>query len=363
MRRIFLRFFFTMLGAMVFAFVVVLGLTFWLMPTPPSAELREVIRPIAGLIILIRTVPGLICMAAVCYVLARQMARPLEHLRTAIRRFSAGDLQQRASPALGRRRDEIGQLARDFDAMAERIAALLSAQQRLLRDISHELRSPLARQQIAIGLLRERIEDAKSIATIDRIELEAERLDNLIAELLTLARLDNDSEQDARTSFDLAEIVRSVVADANYEATRRNRSVRLLDCHPCRIDGTHAVIRRAIDNVVRNAVRHTADGSTVDVTLEPGPVARLRVRDHGPGVPDDALGDIFRPFYRLDDARDRNAGGTGIGLAIAHRAVQHHGGQITAQNAPTGGLAVEIRLPTGRPADETDENPKPPVEP
>jgi two-component system, OmpR family, sensor histidine kinase CpxA len=345
MRRIFLRFFFTMLGAMLLAFIVVLGLTFWLMPTPPSEELRNVIRPIAGLIILIRTVPGLICMAVVCYVLARQMARPLERLRTAIRRFAAGELDQRVSPELGRRRDEIGQLARDFDAMAERIALLLSSQQRLLRDISHELRSPLARQQIAIGLLRERITDEKSAATIDRIELEAERLDDLIAELLTLARLDNDSEHDTTSSFDLAELVRSVVADANFEATRRNRRVQLLQCDACSINGTQSVLRRAVDNVVRNAVRHTADGTNVDVTLICDSDAVLRVRDRGPGVPAAALDDIFRPFFRVENARDRNSGGSGIGLAIAHRAVSHHRGRISARNADNGGLEVEILIP------------------
>ena len=169
MRRIFLRFFLSMLGAMFLALAIGVGLTLWLIPLPPGEELRESIRPIAGTLILVRTVPAFVCIGFVCYLLARQMARPMEKLRTAIRRFAAGDLDQRVSHALGHRRDEIGELARDFDAMAERIATLLSSQQRLLRDISHELRSPLARQQIAIGLVRERVDDPRATTAIDRV--------------------------------------------------------------------------------------------------------------------------------------------------------------------------------------------------
>lgn len=345
MRRIFLRFFLATLGAMFLAFVVGIGLTFWLMPMPRGVELRESIRPIAGTIILIRTVPAFVCMGIVCYLLARQLARPMETLRTAIRRFAAGDLDQRVSHALGDRRDEIGELARDFDAMAERIATLLSSQQRLLRDISHELRSPLARQQIAIGLLRERLDDPRAAKTIDRVELEAERLNDLIAELLTLARIDNDAEQEAPTTFDLADVLRSVVEDANFEATRRNRSVRLATCHACKVVGTQSVLRRAIENVVRNAVRYTADGTPVDVALHTGAMAVICVRDHGPGVADNVLGDIFRPFFRVDDARGRDSGGTGIGLAITHRAIHRHGGTIRARNAESGGLEIELTIP------------------
>ncbi|MCB9854984.1 MAG: HAMP domain-containing protein [Phycisphaerales bacterium] len=345
MRRIFLRFFLATLGAMILAFVVGIGLTFWLMPMPHGVELRESIRPIAGTIILVRTVPAFVCMGIVCYLLARQLARPMEKLRTAIRRFAAGDLDQRVSHALGHRHDEIGELARDFDAMAERIATLLSSQQRLLRDISHELRSPLARQQIAIGLVRERIEDPRARTAIDRVELEAERLNDLIAELLTLARIDNDAEQEAPTRFDLADDLRSIVEDANFEAARRNRSVRIVECQPCLVEGIQSVLRRAIENVVRNAVRYTADGTTVEVTLQAGSQVVVRVRDHGPGVAENALGDIFRPFFRVDDARGRDSGGTGIGLAITHRAIHRHGGTIQARNADSGGLEIELTIP------------------
>lgn len=358
MRRIFFRFFFSMLGAMILAFILVIALTLWLLPTPmpPDNELREFIRPLLGRIILVRTVPGLVCMALVCYFLARQMARPLERLRTAIRRFAAGDLNQRATPGLGRRRDEIGQLARDFDAMAERIATLLSNQQRLLRDISHELRSPLARQQIAIELVREQLAESNGSSAIDRVELEAERLNDLIAELLTLARIDNDADGESPATFDLADLLGDVVSDANFEARSRRRAVQLDAPGTCRMLGTPSVLRRAIENVIRNAVRYTAEGTTVDVHLRAGPSAVLTVRDFGPGVPDEALDHIFRPFFRVDDARDRESGGTGIGLAIAHRAIRRHGGTIIARNAPGGGLEVEIAVP--RP-EEGDAGQKP----
>lgn len=351
MRRIFLRFFFSMLGAMILAFVIGIGLTFWLMPLPPGEELRASIRPIAGTLILVRTVPAFVCIGIVCYLLARQMARPMEKLRTAIQRFAAGDLDQRVSPALGRRRDEVGQLARDFDAMAERIATLLSSQQRLLRDISHELRSPLARQQIAIELVRERLIDSSGAAAIDRVELEAERLNDLIAELLTLARLDNDADREMPRVLDLADLVRTVVADANFEASRRNRTVVLVECVTCPVAGTPAVLRRAIENVVRNAVRYTHEGTSIDVTVRRNSHATVIVRDRGPGVPADALDDIFRPFFRVANARDRESGGIGIGLAITHRAVHRHGGSISARNHPDGGLEVAMRIPLGRPED------------
>ncbi|HPF41193.1 MAG TPA: ATP-binding protein [Phycisphaerae bacterium] len=345
MRRIFLRFFLSVLGAMFLALSIGIGLTLWLIPRPPGGELHEAIRPIAGMILLVRTVPALVCIGCVCYLLARQMARPMEKLRTAIRGFAAGDLDQRVSHTLGHRRDEIGQLARDFDAMAERIATLLSSQQRLLRDISHELRSPLARQQIAIELVRERLNDPRATTAIDRVELEAERLNDLIAELLTLARIDNDAERETPGPVDLADVVRSVVEDAHFEATRRERSVRLVECQSCVVEGTQSVLRRAIENVVRNAVRYTADGTSVEVRVSVDAQATICVRDHGPGVAENALSDIFRPFFRVDDARGRESGGTGIGLAITHRAIQRHGGAIRARNADDGGLEVEMTLP------------------
>lgn len=362
MRRIFFRFFFSMLGAMILAFLVVGTLTFWLLPQPPDNELRHFIRPLLGRIILLRTVPGLVCMALVCYVLARQMARPLERLRTAIRQFAAGDLTQRATPALGRRRDEVGQLARDFDAMAERIATLLSSQQRLLRDISHELRSPLARQQIAIELVRQQMTDERGASAIDRVALEAERLNGLIAELLTLARLDDNAGRETPTRFSLDEIIRSVIADAEFEAESRDRHVRLLECTPCTIEGTRLNLRRAIENVVRNAVRYTANGTDVEVRLRANSQAIVTVRDHGPGVPEEALDDIFRPFFRVQDARDRESGGVGIGLAIAQRAVERHGGRIAARNAENGGLEVKIEIPVHSGTDTSADSKVVPIE-
>lgn len=284
-----------------------------------------------------------------CYGLARYLSAPVRRLRTAARRLASGDLTARAGSATSRRRDEIADLARDFDYMAERVETLVASQRRLLRDISHELRSPLARVSVALGLARRAAGDAATPA-LDRIERDAERLNDLIGQLLTLTRLENNAEQPEQVPIALAELVELVVADAQFEAAAVQRQVVFAASADCTVLGSPELLRRAIENVVRNAVRYTPAGTTVTVTLGPvsdggAPRARLEVRDHGPGVPADALQDIFRPFYRVADARDRHSGGTGLGLAITAQAVRRHSGRISAENAPGGGLIVRIELP------------------
>jgi two-component system sensor histidine kinase CpxA len=285
----------------------------------------------------------------VCYALARYLTAPIRRLRTAARRVADGDLTVRVAATAGRRRDEIGDLGRDFDFMAERLEALLAAQHRLLRDVSHELRSPLARLNVALGIAR-RHAPAVTEPALDRIEREAERLNELIGQVLTLSRLDSSRESAAEVEIWLATLLRDVVTDAEFEAAGRQRRVRLVACDECVIAGTPELLRRAIENVVRNAMQYTADGTDVEVALHcphAGDAGRaaIVVRDHGPGVPEASLADIFRPFFRVGDARDRTTGGTGLGLAITHRAVQLHGGTVRAANAPDGGLIVEIILP------------------
>ncbi len=288
----------------------------------------------------------------VCYALALYLTAPVLRLRAAARRLAAGELSVRVAAGRGRRRDEIGDLARDFDYMAERVEALVSAQQRLLRDISHELRSPLARLSVALGLAR-RAASVEAEVNLDRIERETERLNNLIGQLLTLSRLESGSGAPEQTAISLAQLVQEVAADAEFEAAESNRHVRVVAADECTVVGSPELLRRAIENVVRNAVQFTRAGTEVEVILRSAtdkapPRAVLEVRDHGPGVPAVELADIFRPFYRVADARERHTGGTGLGLAITAQAVRLHGGSVSANNAPEGGLLVRVELPARR---------------
>ncbi|MCU1265614.1 MAG: hypothetical protein JWM21_1932 [Acidobacteria bacterium] len=286
-----------------------------------------------------------------CYGLASYLTTPIRKLRGTTHEFADGNLGARAAGRLVKRRDEIGQLGSDFNTMAERLQSMVAAQHRLLGDISHELRSPLARMSVALELARKRAEsNAKS--ALDRIEHEAETLNEMIGQLLKLTRLESGTDGLKRTEVDLAQLVREVADDADFEARSRNRSVHVVNCDECSTQGTEELLRSAIENVVRNAVRYTAEGTEVEVTLRlkngNENSAVISVRDHGQGVPEEAMDKIFHPFYRTEDARDRESGGSGLGLAIASRAVRLHGGRVQAVNAATGGLEVTISLPAER---------------
>ena len=290
-----------------------------------------------------------------CYGLARYLTTPIRKLRGTTHEFANGNLAARVSSRLVKRRDEIGQLGRDFNQMAERLESMVAAQHRLLGDISHELRSPLARMNVALELARNRAgSEAKS--ALDRIERESETLNEMIGHLLTLTRLESGTRGLQQADVDLAHLVREVAEDADFEAQSRNRSVHIITCDECSTVGTEELLRSAIENVVRNAVRYTAEGTQVEITLRaPNGAAGngnegavISVRDHGDGVPDEAMEKIFRPFYRTEDARDRESGGSGLGLAITSRAVRLHGGSVSAANAPSGGLEVTIKLPISR---------------
>ncbi len=281
----------------------------------------------------------------VCYGLAWHLTSPIRQLRAAAQRLGTGDLTTRVSIRSKGRGDEVTDLVRDFNRMAERIEKLMLAQKQLVRDVSHELRSPLARLNVALGLAR-RTASPAAAAPLDRIEQEAERLNEMIGELLTLSLLESDSARFDKESFDLSDVVDEVVRDADFEAASRNRRVSYDAAGPLMMAGNREMVRRALENVVRNAVRYTAEGTSVEVTMEESSNhAVVRVRDYGPGVPEDVLQHIFRPFYRIAEARDRQSGGAGIGLAITERAVLLHSGEVQASNAPDGGLMVEFRLP------------------
>lgn len=282
--------------------------------------------------------------ATVCYLLARSLTSPLLKMRETVHQIASGNLSARTGNVLAGRRDEIAELGRDFDRMAERVEALVTSQQRLLADISHELRSPLARLGVAVDLAKRR--GATDVADlVGRIEIEAARLDEMIGELLVLNRLESDAEIQHET-LDLEALVREIVEDADFEAQSANRSVALAGAEPCRVDGDRDLLRRAVENVVRNAVRYTAEETTVEVRVScEADGCAVTVRDRGPGVPAEDLENLFKPFYRVAGARERNTGGVGLGLAITERAVARHGGTVTTANAADGGLVVEIRLP------------------
>jgi two-component system sensor histidine kinase CpxA len=279
-----------------------------------------------------------------CYLITRHITSPLVRLQKAAAGIARGNLDTRVSPALGRRRDEIAALGRDFDRMAERVETLLAGQKRLLGDVSHELRSPLSRLVVALGLAKKAPSDQTS-EHLARIELEAHRLDNLIGQLLTLSRIDSGGHATANTSFDLANLVHEVASDADFEARAHSRNVVVTAADDCAITGSEEVLRSAIENVVRNAARYTREGTTVEVSLsKESEKAVLLVRDHGPGVPEEMLKEIFLPFRRAPASDETASEGAGLGLAIAQRAVTLHGGTIRAMNAADGGLIVEVEL-------------------
>src|ERR1700686_3454301 len=319
-------------------YTVVLGL-----PPGPRVFFGPRGMPVPGLII------AIISSGLVCYFLSWYLTKPIVRLRTATRQLAAGDLTARIGAPAGKS-DEVGGLMRDFDAMAERIETLMKAQSRLLNDISHELRSPLARLNVALGLARQRA-GVESADMLDRIELEAARLNELIGRILTLARLEDGEQRVPQTPVPLAELVANVAEDAEFEAQERHCHVHtVIPEGDWGVRGNDSLLHSAIENVVRNGIRYTQEGTSVEIELAReksagGAEAVLRGSDSGPGVPADALGKLFEPFYRLDDARGRLTGGVGLGLAITERAVRFHGGKVSAFNRAEGGLMVEIRLP------------------
>jgi two-component system sensor histidine kinase CpxA len=224
----------------------------------------------------------------------------------------------------------------------------VNAQSRLLTDISHELRSPLARLNVALELARQR-SGVEARSALDRIDREANRLNELIQKLLTIARLEAGGESIEKVPVHLELIVHEIARDAAFEAQSRHCEVEATVIDDCVVMGSPSLLHSAIENVVRNAIRYTQEGTSVEIGLERSDVdkgeAVVRVTDSGPGVPEDALDKLFRPFYRIDDARGRETGGVGLGLSITDRAVRLHGGTIRVSNRPQGGLMVEIRLP------------------
>jgi two-component system, OmpR family, sensor kinase len=277
--------------------------------------------------------------------LAWYFSKPIHSLRSAFEAVAGGDLDTRLGSDMGLRRDELADLGRDFDSMAERLRKLVEGQRRLLHDVSHELRSPLARLQAAIGLARQQPE--KIEASLARIEHESVRMEQLIDELLTLSKLEATVPGDATDEIDLGELLLHVLDDAKFEAEANDRGLEFNGNCAVLVAGNPELLQRAIENVVRNALKHTAVGSNVEVTAQADAVRkeiRIAVLDRGPGVPPGELQAIFEPFFRGAGAV-RNSDGHGLGLAIAQRVIRSHGGRIVAANRESGGLCIDIILP------------------
>ena len=291
-----------------------------------------------------RIAVSILIAGVVCYLLALYLTSPVKKLKQAVQQFAEGNLAVRVGPQLAGRRDELADLGREFDHMAERIAALISSQKRLLADISHELRSPLARLTVALELARKNT-TGKGMSALDRIEMESERVNQMVGQLLALTRLESGAESVPPEMVSLEELVQQVMDDANYEAKPHNKEVKAVQLEQCRVRGSAELLRSGIENVIRNAIRYTAPGTAVEVSLSwKLDSAVLTVRDHGPGVPEAELAHIFEPFYRVSEARERTSGGVGLGLSIAERTVKLHGGNIRAENVGDG-LLVTIELP------------------
>ena len=279
---------------------------------------------------------------ATSLVLARYLSSPIARLQKASRALAAGALDTRVGRPFTRRKDEVGTLARDFDTMAERLQALVTDKETLLRDVSHELRSPLARIRVALALAQRRSEQC-SQPDLMRIERETERLDTLVGQVMTLTRL-RTATQPRREPVELDALIGEVVEDARFEHPQS--SIEYKCGAVARLSGDPDGLKSAIENVVRNALAYSEPGRPISVQLEVTvEEAIVRVLDRGPGVPPEELTRIFEPFYRTDKSRDHRNGGQGIGLAITARVMELHGGSVAASNRADGGLEVVLRVP------------------
>ena len=273
------------------------------------------------------------------WLLTVRLVRPMLKLRQTVVAFGNGDLGSRVN---SKSPDEMGDLARSFDQMADRLQTLLTAERRLLQDVSHELRSPLARLGFAIELART---SPNKESAYDRIKREAQRLNVLVGELLQVTRAEGDPGSRNLEPIDVGALVRTVAEDCSIEAEVRHCRIIERNDEKIIVTGDRELLHRAVENIVRNAIRHSPEENLIEVLCrKEKDQVLVGIRDYGSGVPEELLTDIFRPFFRVDDDRNRSSGGVGLGLAIAQRAVSIHHGGITAKNMQPG-LLVEITLP------------------
>ncbi len=299
---------------------------------PPGGPRLPLLPMLAGLL------ASLLCAAG----LAWYIAKPIRHLRQAFDAAAKGDLEIRVSPSMGGRRDELADLGHDFDRMTEHLQVLMAGQKRLLHDVSHEMRSPLARLQAAIGLARQ--QPMRMADSLQRIEREGERMNLLVGELLTLSRLEA-GVTGALENVDMGELLAGIVEDARFEGAAQQIDIVYTPGEMAEIQANPELLHRAVENVVRNALRFSAAGGAIHIAAGrvDGERFQISIGDDGPGVPESQLENIFKPFFRGD--AQNTVGGYGLGLAIAQRVIAAVNGEIQAKNKLGGGLLVEIDLP------------------
>ncbi len=300
--------------------------------------------PWAGLTL--RLIIAILISGLICYLLSRYLTKPLRSLRQTARSLAKGHLHARVGPLTGHQTDEIAELSVEFDEMAAKLQFLLQSKDRLLQDISHELRSPLARLQVAIELARQKTEQ-KAKHEFNRMEIETVRLNKLIGEILEFSRLEH-SDKLSKSKVNLASLLEQITQDANFEFSHTTPRVKMETLQPCHTNIDERLIHRAVENVLRNALRYSPDDQPVFVALHihsDDKEVHIEIKDHGPGIPEDEVKHVFSPFYRLDSAREERTGGFGLGLAIAQQAISLHGGRIQIKNRRTSGLQVDIILP------------------
>lgn len=330
--------------------VVIPGLgDYRLIADPKGITLARIIK--RPRVIALPLLISIISSVLICLLLARYLVRPIKQLQEATREVAKGHFEVWVADSLNHRKDELGDLARDFDLMTAQLKTLIESQQQLLSDVSHELRSPLARLQAAHGLLQKRVTllsdpdwpaEAREEA-LQRIDREIEKMSNLISQIISLSRLDTASSELYIERFDLTELVQSIIDDANFEAGFER--VGLETRQNLMVSAQRNLLISAIENVIRNAMKYSRDYSTVEVHLSHEALfTDIVICDKGPGVPEDKLENIFDAFTRLDEARQTDQGGHGIGLALAKKIMQKHGGSILAHNRASGGLCVTLRL-------------------
>lgn len=307
----------------------------------PHRPWRQVILDnVLGVFLLAILFSGLIS-----YGLARYISSPIRALRNATKQLAAGDLSTRVLPTLPTRQDELYSLAQDFDHMAEQLDRSVAAQKRLIQDISHELRSPVARLQFALALARKRLNQDSS-QELDRIESECTQINNIITTLLNLPAFELDPSLALTDQVDIAVLLETLCDDLNYDSQRASIYYVNRLTQPVIFLASAQLLRSAFENILKNAQHYSEPTDAIRLTIEmQDRNIHIQCCDQGPGVPEDKIQDIFKPFYRTSEARDRSSGGYGLGLAIAKRAVDIHGGQIQARNELRGGLCVEIQLP------------------
>lgn len=308
-------------------------------PKPPFEMARKLIQAVIMLSVI----------AGVCYFIARSLALPLQKLQHTARKIAKGDYSARVGIQRGAVGSEINDLAREFDIMAERTEKAIHAQNRLLRDISHELRSPLARLNVALEILRPHCA-AEGENSLNQIGREAERLNDLIGQLIILSRLDCCNQFPLTSTVNLTELIEEIADDVHYEASINDRSVKIVSSVAVEVRGSRELLRRAFENIIRNGARFTAPHSCVEIALRrQEDTAIVRVVDNGPGIPEKELDNVFEPFYRVDEARERESGGVGIGLTISRQALLAHGGKIILKNRnDASGCEATILIPVGR---------------